>query len=192
MTPKEAVYTRKSDECRGTCCTSHSDGSQARTQITSSPHSKIIYSLFCPVSISARLYSSMRLGEKKVNKYCCRSQMEKVFLHFPTACKEMLLFGLFWTEIRDFFPPWCSQDALLSSLRTMATVEHPAGAPQLGISRIVLDIFGFHQSKWLQFSIKMLNLVLEPSGQGRKYEAVPLDDKWPSFDWANREIRAAV
>lgn len=105
MTRKEAVYAHKSDECRGTCCTSHSDGSQARTQITSSPHSKIIYSLFWPVSISARLYSSMRLEKKKkVNKYCCRPQMEKVFHHFPTACKEMLLSGLFWTEIRDFFP----------------------------------------------------------------------------------------
>lgn len=104
MTHKEAVYAHKSDECRGTCCTSHSDGSQARTQITSSPHSKIIFSLFWPVSINACLYSSMRLRGKRVNKYCCRPQMEKVFLHFPTACKEMLLFGLFWTEIRDFFP----------------------------------------------------------------------------------------
>lgn len=183
MTHKEAACTHKSDECRGTFCTSHSDGSQARTQITSSPRSKIIYSLFWPVSMSSRLYSSMRGGEKKKSI---------VAVHFPTACKEMLLFGLFWTKIQDFLSPWCFQDALLSSLRTMATVVHPAGAPQLGISRIVLGIFGFHQSKWLQFSIKMLNLLLEPSGQGRKYEAVPLDDKWPSFDWADREIRAAV
>lgn len=142
--------------------------------------------------MSPCLYSWMhREGTRKLSKYCFRLQVEKVFLHFPTACKEMLLFWPFWTENRDFFP-WCSPDALLSSRGTMTTLEHPAGAPQLGIPRIVLDIFGFHQSKWLQFSIKMLILVLELSGQGRKYEAVPLDDKWPSFDWANREIRATV
>lgn len=192
MTRKEAVYAHKSDECRGTCCTSHSDGSQARTQITSSPHSKIIYSLFWPVSISARLYSSMRLEKKKKSTSIVAVHKWKRFsTTFPLPVKKCCFLASFELKF-VIFSPWCSQDALLSSSRTMATVEHPAGAPQLGISRIVLDIFGFHQSKWLQFSIKMLNLVLEPSGQGRKYEAVPLDDKWPSFDWANREIRAAV
>lgn len=71
----------------------------------------------------------------------------------------------------------------------MTTLKHPVGATQLEISRIVLDIFRFHQSKWLQFSIKMLNLGPGLGELGRKYDAVSIDDKWPSFDWTNREIR---
>lgn len=181
---------RKSDECRGVCCTSYSAGSQAGTQITSTLTVKSSIHYTGPFLL-AHAFIAECIKRKKPSKYCFRLQVEKVFLHFPTACKEMLLFWPFWTENRDFFP-WCSPDALLSFWGTMTTLEHPAGAPQLGIPRIVLDIFGFHQSKWLQFSIKMLNLVVEPSGQGRKYEAVLLDDKWPSFDWANREIRATV
>lgn len=94
----------------------------------------------------------------------------------------------FYTEIAIFsciltkLPPYVTV--------TMPGVKHPVGAPQLGISGIVLDIFRFHQSKWLQFSIKMLNLGQGLRELGRKCDAVSIDDKWPSFDWVNREIRA--
>lgn len=63
----------------------------------------------------------------------------------------------------------------------MTTLKHTVGAPQLGIFRTVLDIFRFHQSTWLQFSIKMLNSTLKTGNADRKYEAVMSDDKWPSL-----------
>lgn len=111
----------------------------AQTQITSAPHSKIINSLFGPECIK------MEKAKKSIVSVC--KVGKKVFLHFPTACKETLLFlASFELKIVIFFP-WCSPDALFSFCGTMTTLEHPAGAPQLGISRIVLDIFGFHQSK---------------------------------------------
>lgn len=115
------------------------------------------------------------------------------FCNFPTAgpdeCKEILFCPLY-TEIAIFsciltkLPPYVTV--------TMPGVKHPVGAPQLGISWIVLDIFRFHQSKWLQFSIKMLNLGQGLRELGRKCDAVSIDDKWPSFHSVNREIRAGV
>jgi len=99
-------------------------------------------------------------------------------------------FCRFYTEIAIFsciltkLPPNVSA--------TMPGVKHPVGAPQLGISAIVLDIFRFHQSKWLQFSIKMLNLGQGLRELGRKCAAVSIDDKWPSFESVNREIRARL
>ena len=190
MTHNEAgLRARKSDECRGMLLQQPFSCRGENTNNIKKPHSKIINSLFGPVSIRPCLYSWMRQEGKKPSKYCFRVQLGKrVSSTFPLPVKNRCFLPLLnWKSW--FFLPWCSPDALLSLCGTMTTLEHPAGAPQLGIPRIVVDIFGFHQSKWLQFSIKMLNLVLEPSGQGSKYEAVSLDDKWPSFDWANREKR---
>lgn len=157
------------------------------------PHSKIINSLFWPVSISHVIAECIVRRKKSQASIVVVCMWKRVSSTFPLPVKKCCFLGPFELKIGIFFfGSWYSPDAFLSSWGTMTTLEHPAGAPQLGIPRIVLDIFGFHQSKWLQFSIKMLNLVLEPNGQGRKYEAVPLDDKWPFFDWANREIRATV
>lgn len=96
-------------------------------------------------------------------------------------------FFFFLHRNRDFFvsshdaPPFPCVSA------TMRREKHPVGAPQSGSSWIVLDIFRFHQSKWLRFSIKMLNLGASLRELGRKCDAVSIDDKWPSFDWINRD-----
>lgn len=103
-----------------------------------------------------------------------------------------------WKKSWSFSLPFTLKSRLFSCIltklphyvtATMTTLKHPVGATQLEISRIVLDIFRFHQSKWLRFSIKMLNLGAGLRELGRKCDAVSIDDKWPSFDWTNREIR---
>lgn len=119
------------------------------------------------------------------------SKMERLSPTFPLPVwvnvkKSFFFLWAFYTEIAIFscllttLPPPCVS-------ATMRREKHPIGAPQSGSSRIVLDIFRFHQSKWLRFSIKMLNLGAGLRELGRKCDAVSIDDKWPSFDWINRD-----
>lgn len=152
--------------------------------------SKITNSLFY-----LDLYEPMAIVEcinrkTKQVAYCFHLKWKRFSSTFPLPVKTCCFSIPFELKLR--FLLVYSPDSLLSFSGTMKTLKHPVGAPQLGIPRIVLDIFRFHQSKWLQFSIKMLNLVLELRELGRKYEAVLLDDKWPSFDKRSRVIRARV
>lgn len=104
MTQNEAVHAQIG-WMHGTCCTSHSEGSEARTEITSSPDSKIINSLFWPVSISAGLYSSMRLEEKKKSTSIVAIHKWRRFSStFPLPVKKCCFLASFELKIRIFFP----------------------------------------------------------------------------------------
>lgn len=76
--------------------------------ITSRPHSKIIYSLFGPVFISARLYSSMRLEErrgKKSQQVLLPSTNGKRFSStFPLPVKKCCFLASFELKLGMFFP----------------------------------------------------------------------------------------
>lgn len=119
------------------------------------------------------------------------SKMERLSPTFPLPVwenvkKSFFFLWAFFTLKSRFFRVFSRRSPPCVSA-TMRREKHPVGAPQSGSSRIVLDIFRFHQSKWLRFSIKMLNFGAGLRELGRKCDAVSIDDKWPSFDWINSD-----
>lgn len=139
-----------------------------------------------PYSRSTQGYGQMRL------RWYCLLLKWKDFLrlsHCPSGWnvkKSFFFLWAFFTLKSRFFRVFSRRSPPCVSA-TMRREKHPVGAPQSGSSRIVLDIFRFHQSKWLRFSIKMLNSGAGLRELGRKCDAVSIDDKWPSFDWINTD-----
>lgn len=177
-------YVRNLDECTGGggVCTSH----PADTN-NINPHSKIINSLFWPV------YASRGRGKKGQASIVFVCKWKRFSSTFPLPVKKRFS-GSFELKIGIFLSSWCSPDALLSSRGTMTTLQHPCRCATVGD---LGDCFGH---LWIS-SIKMTAVFHKNAEFGRraerekvekKYGAVPLDDKWPSFDWANGEMRAAV